>query len=403
MIGALRLIWFAPDDYGGGVISVAQSCCRSAARAGYEATLLVLLLPSGHAAEFGNVKLETLGAQPNDPSSPAQFIVWLKANPQDVVFLNGCEQVDNALPFIPAGTRAIYVVHDTAARYFKAAIRHENSLDAIVAVSETVAARFRHRLKDPGKLSVIHNGSIFPIPCEVLKSVERANDLVFLGGDNLIKGATDVLSLWPYLLERGFDGRLHWYGAVRDKLRREILRLPMCDRILVHGRVGRRRIFETASRSKVCLMVSRVEPFGMATLECMAMGCGIAAWDIETGTKEIASQAGDANFAPLGDYRALADGVMRMLSMPDNERLALAQRVRDAFGEEAMWERYRTLVSHLMMKPAVVRSTAGQMPPPYTTPNRLFQILPAWLRASIRDCVGRSARLGHLLRDLRGY
>lgn len=397
-----KATWLVPDDYGGGVISVAQACCREAGQHHFETTLLLLLLPEGHASEFGEVKIESLGACPEDTDSPARFIDWLKSHPQEAVFLNGCEQVDDTPPYIPTETRAIYVVHDTAARYYEAAVRNEASLDAIVAVSETVARCFRGKLNDPRKLSVIHNGSVFPVAAEALIGAPRDNDLVFLGGDKQIKGATDVIALWPLLLKRGFSGHLHWFGSVGEPLRRKISALEKSQNIVLHGRVSRKDIFDTALRSRVCLMLSRVEPFGMATIECMGMGCGVVAWDIDTGTKEIVSTTGGGQFVSLGDYPALANHVLKALDIPEEERISIATRVRNEFSEAAMWSRYEVLLQDLLASPVVARPKAGGSPPPYKPPRRLFQKLPPWLRRLVRNWIGNSPRLSHALRDIRG-
>lgn len=395
----MKACWLVPDDYGGGVISVAQACCREAAANGHDATLLTLLPPSGHAAEFGGVRVESLNAAPADAASPRRFIEWLENNPQDVVFLNGCEQVDGTPPFIPQATRAIYVVHDTAPRYFEAAIRHEAALDAIVAVSESVAARFRDRLQRPEKLFVIHNGTVFPLE---YADATRSSDLLFLGGDKHIKGAGDVLALWPHLLEQGFEGRLHWFGAVGQSIQGRIAALPRADRVLLYGRVARRRIFEIANNSSALLMLSRVEPFGMVTVEAMGMGCGVAGWDIDTGTKEIVFIPEEGRLAPLGDYRALATAATSVLKHGNVERQAMAQRVREQFSAGAMWTRYEGMLEQVMAGGQAHRADPGTMPPDYVPPRRLFQKLPEWVRGPIREVVSRSARLGYILRDLRG-
>src|SRR6185312_6098134 len=140
------------------------------------------------------------------------------------------------------------------------------------------------------KLRVVLNGTVFPVPADPAHSPERKDDLVFLGGDKPIKGAFDAITLWGALARARFEGRLHWFGELDDALRRAVAAAPECDRIVLHGRQPRLAIFETARRSKVLLMLSRVEPFGMATIECMGMGCLPVAWDIPTGTKEIVAR-----------------------------------------------------------------------------------------------------------------
>lgn len=397
----LRVTWLCPDDRGGGVLSVAQGCCKESALAGHDATLLLALEPTGHATDHGGAKLESLGATPPYADIPARLVAWLAANPQDILVLNGCEQADVAIPFIPASTRVVYAVHDTADRYFNVALRCEGDLDGVVAVSRTVADRFRDRMNDPSKLHVVHNGTVFPTRLHDTLAAIRADDLVFLGGDDAVKGAFDLRALWQALYARGFAGRLHWFGALGEAMRSRIANLDGAERITIHGRQPRKAIFSVAGRSKVVLMLSRAESFGMVTVECMGMGCLPIAWDIATGTKEIVG-AGEGAFVSLGDYDALATATLEVIARHGSLFDASTARIRSEFSEKAMWARYVAMFETLLGKPAVVRTHAGRVPPPYQPPLRLYQWLPAGLRSAIRTVVGRSPRLGYALRDLRG-
>lgn len=400
-IKPLRVTWLVPDDRGGGVVSVAHACCCRAALAGRDATLLLVLPATGHVAKSGGFQLESLDAKQPYADVPARLIDWLAQDPQDVLVLNGCEQADVAIPYLPQSTHVLYVVHDTADRYFAAALRHEAELDAIVAVSQTVADRFRHRLRDPAKLHVVLNGTVFPEPVDVVSASERTDDMVFLGGDNPVKGAFDVLALWNPLLERGFKGRLHWFGSMDSAFRASIGKLPAAERIVIHGRRPRSAIFEIATRAKVMLMLSRVEPFGMATIECMGMGCLPVAWDIPTGTKEIVS-GGDGAFARLGNFDALANCVLRSLDQHVSRFAASSERIRTEFSAGAMWSRYEAVFDKLLQLAPAPRPRAGQRPPPYRRPVRFYQWLPSGLRSRIGALVGRWPRLGYIFRDFRG-
>lgn len=401
MSRSLRITWLCADDKGGGVVSVAEGCCKEAALAGHDVTLLMALEPTGHAKDYGNARLASLRATAPYTDIPLRLVQWLEENSQDILIINGCEQVDNAIPYLPAGLHVVYAVHDTAERFYRTALDREAELDAIFAVSRTVADCFRSRLIEPAKLMVLHNGTAFPFSLEETLGFKRSDDLVFVGGDNAGKGAFDVLALWPLAMANGFPGRLHWFGSVADSFRDRIARLPAADRIVLHGRQPRDRIFAAAGRSKVILMLSRVEPFGMVTVECMGMGCLVAAWDIETGTKEIAA-ATEAAFVPLSDYDALARGVMQLLASHSAAFVDSTPRIRANFSEAAMWARYAEAIAAIVRKAPVTRSAAGQVPPHYRPPLRLFQLLPAGLRRTIRAAVGRSPRIGYALRDLRG-
>ena len=325
---------------------------------------------------------------------------WLAENPQDVLLLNGGEEADTIIPYLSADVRCIYTVHDTAPRYWQNAVAAESDLDGIVPVSHVVAVKFSRALKNPDKLQVIYNGSSFPASPDLREP--RPDDLVFFGGGDASKGASDLLRLWPVLVKLGFIGRLHWLGFMEPAFERKVSELPQEERILRPGRVRREEGFATAAKSKVVLMLSRAEAFGMVTIEGMSMGCVPVAWDIETGTKEIVT--GDTGFfAPLGNFTELARKVLQACA--EHARIAprASLRAREVFNEEKMWQGYAGFFERVMQNPPRVRSLAGRMPPNFVPVRRRFQLLPASVRKTVRDFIGRSPWLGYVVRDLRGF
>jgi len=397
----MKLCSLISDDRGGGVASVALSCCRQAAKAGNETTLLIVLSSTGWIGTGHDFRAASLGLSGSAQEAPEKLLQWLEENPQDVLFLNGCEQADAVIPYLPSSLKCIYVIHDTAPRYWRTALSEEENLEAIVAVSETVASQFRYRLKQTRKLSVILNGCVFPEQPE-LKQL-RQNELIFLGGDNPTKGACDVLKIWQQLVKLGFLGKLHWFGNVSPDFRDRIDQMPESGRVHVYGRVQRELIFSTAASAKVLLMLSRVEPFGMATIEAMSMGCIPVAWDIDTGTKEIVEANKTGLFAPLGNTQVLA---RQILVACDNYQVfgaAVIEHARSTFDESVMWKGYESLINHISTLQPIERSRKGQRPTDYKPPIRRFQLLPPSVRSVIREFVGRSPRFGYWIRDFRGW
>ena len=398
----MKICWLIPDDRGGGVASVALSSVRQAHASGHKTTLLLVLASTGwleHEDQNGFL-LDSLGLESSAEDAPAAILRWLEVHPQDFLVLNSCEQADVLISYLPAGVRSVYVVHDTARRYWEPALRHESALDAIVAVSQTVASRFEKRLRDPSKLHVIHNGSQFAPPPKYV--TERPSDILLCCGDNPTKGACDALCLWRRLTQRDFRGELHWFGRMEPDFERRVRMLPDTARIHLHGRRPRSEIFNTAGRCRVLLMLSRVEPFGMVTIEAMSMGCVPVAWDIDTGTREIVRQNETGMFARLGDTDALVEAVLKAIETQPRLGLAAMRRARNDFSEKTMWRGYAKLFAELAFRPPLIRVRAGQTPPQYAPPKRSLQRLPAAWRAAIRAWVGRSPRLGYWLRDLRG-
>lgn len=399
----MKLCWLISTAGGGGGASVALSCCRQAAAAGHDPILLVMGPTHDWLEEYAHdFPVESLNLGKGERQEmPRHLLEWLDANSQDIIFHNDVQPAHPVIPYLSDDVRFVYVVHDTAEMYWHKAVEHEPYLDAIVAVSNVIANQFRDRLDDPSRLHVAHNGTLFPN--DVALDQARADDLVFLGGGKHIKGAYDVLDLWRALVERGFEGRLQWFGTLDDALIVRIEALPRADQIKLRGYTPRSEIFETAARAKVILMLSRVEPFGMATVEGMGMGCLPVAWDIETGTTEIATDGETGFFASLGDTDALAERVLTAIDRHDDLYEHVIEHTRSQFSEEAMWTRYADVIDTIMEQSIAERPHAGEPPPDWTPPTRYFQLLPESVRAPIREFVGRSPWLGYLLRDMRGY
>lgn len=396
----MKLCWLIPSDRSGGISPVALSCCQQAAKAGHETTMLMLLKPTWitNNYDFQVSSLELTGWA---AETPVKLLQWLKENPQDILFFNACGELEAVIPYLQPNIKCIFVAHDTASPYWSKALEEEDNLEAIVAVSETVASKFRHRLKNPQKLSVIYNGCVFPERPEL--NMAQQDDLIFLGGDNPTKGAFDVLKLWKQLIKLGFTGKLHWFGNTTLEFQNKINQLLNSERIHIYGYVSRDVIFSTAASVKVLLMLSRVEPFGMATIEAMSMGCVPVAWDVDTGTKEIAMANKTGLFAPLGDTKALAKQVMYACENHQAFRGSVIERARSDFNEVVMWQGYESLINHISTLQPIERSNKGQQPTLYQTPVQRFQLLPPGLRSAIRDFIGRSPSLGYWLRDMRGW
>jgi glycosyltransferase involved in cell wall biosynthesis len=397
----MKLCWLIPDDRSGGIISVAQACCQQAAKFGHDVTLLIVLAPTSRSENITDFRSDSLNLTEPAENTPKVLLEWLQANPQDILFLNGCEQADAAIAYLPENVYCIYVVHDTAPRYWQMAIQEEKNLNGIIAVSDIVSQQFKSRLQEQKKLLTILNGCNFPQLNDT--DSERSNDLVFLGGDKPVKGAYDLLKIWKQLIQLDFTGKLHWFGKMTPEFQKLVKALPAADRIHIYGHAPRESIFATAADAKILLMLSRVEPFGMATIEAMSMGCVPVAWDIETGTKEIVGNSHTGVFIPLGDTKLLAQKVLETLESYPRLESAAIDHARTNFDASVMGQKYEKLAHDIVAYPPIHRSRSGREAPIYQPPIRKFQLLPAPIRSVLRAFIGRSSRLGYLLRDLRGF
>ena len=343
--------------------------------------------------------VETMNVSPPYVDTPRLFVEWLLERRPNVVFLNNCDAMDDCIPYIPAEVRCVYVVHDTMSFYWKAAVRHEDSLDAIVAVSHETARHLRDKLKRPEKLRVIQNGTAFPSIDNVNASLAE-RDLTFLGGDDPRKGADDVLQIWPRLVKGGFSGRLHWYGPVSDEFKQRIAELPIAGNISLYGHVPREEVFRRLNISSALLMLSRAEAFGMVLLEAMSMGSIPVVWNCKgIAAKEIIPE--EFRFmSPLGHYDHITRQIFLALSSRDRCCQRMAEYARTHFSDEVMWSGYRSMIDEILANPLAVRPCVRQVPEKYSPPFRASYLIPRPLWRRLRPMIARSPRVYSFLRNL---
>jgi hypothetical protein len=135
----------------------------------------------------------------------------------------------------------------------------------------------------------------------------------------------------------------------------------------------------------------------------MSMGCVPVAWDIDTGTKEIAIANKTGLFAPLSNTQDLVKQVLYACENHQTFSSAVMDRARSNFDETVMWKGYESLINRISTLQPIERSQKGRQPAVYrATHYRFFQLVPPPLRSAMREWIGRSPVLGYWLRDMRG-
>ncbi|MCF3936711.1 glycosyltransferase family 4 protein [Acuticoccus sp. M5D2P5] len=378
----LRILWVTDTE--SALFPAARALCAEARVAGCEARILLQRPTQDAAGGACAVQVETLPPGASRSDTAQRFLAWLRDNPQDIVVLAGADALAATVSAIPPQIRVVSLVAEDAPRALATTLEAAPHLDGIIASSELVAARLRRQLTDPSRVFVAEYGIDFPLPLDVLKHSPRADDVVFVGGDNVMKGALDVIALWPHLLRGGFRGRLMWFGDVAPPVRAQIAALDGAERITLRGRVDRESLVKVEGAAKVLLAPVRSGGAGVAALEAMGMGCHVAGWDLETGSREVTRRMGGGQFAPPGDNAALAAAVQTSLSVDEDTRNQLASEVREVFGERAAWERHAAHLATIMEQPHAERPMAVNRTSLLGEAERSLRAMPASLAAALR-------------------
>lgn len=400
-----RIAWVTHTFTSGGIGPV----CRYAAQAAVEHLGWRSSVVSLHDAAGPWMREENgicLASLKMPPDSPQEFLRWLQANPQDVLITNDVSTIEACFPYFPEHLLHVIQLHDSGAPYRRVAIRHARWVDGVAVVADYIKdmiARELERVSFNGIVVTIHNGANFP-PAPVRKLQPGPLRLLFMGRlDPLVKGIFDLVPILRGVRKAGIPFAFQIVGGSHDGLKSRLDAVGVGNVCQWLGRVPHEECFKIAAECDILLLPSRREPFGMVTIEAMAMGCVPMAYDIPSGSREIIENGRSGRLIKLGDFRAWA-GHIEHLNRNREELHKMSNaamgRARGHFSGEALAQRLGNLVATLQGNalqhrparlaglPAVQGRTGHQ-----TAYHKLSPALRAWLRRS----VGRYPRLSYWL------
>lgn len=214
----------------------------------------------------------------------------------------------------------------------------ERRTDVFLFESDYVRGRYIHYVGEPKPLVRVVRNGIHPHEFEPIQHRDDACDVVYVGEFREAKGL-DVL-IAALALARDQLGRaptMVMVGSGPDlpKLEAEIARLNLQDAISI---LPARPIRDALAAGRIIVVASRAESLPYVVLEA----AGAAQPMIATRVGGIAEVFGPQSdrLIPPGDARALADALLRMLTMPVDQRAReaadLASYVKDHFSVENM-------------------------------------------------------------------
>lgn len=385
---------------GGGVLAATLPLCDAAKAAGHEPMILFVRHKADADLPELGYSVASLGTSEETRAVPRKVWEWLEAVHPEVVVFSGATAAEHAIPHLSPSIRVIVAVHDAAQSYHRTVVEFEQDIDGIVAVSEYTAKQFRGRLRDPHRVQIIRNA----LPARKFEIPEvRQDDIYFTGGDSPLKGADDLLKLWPELLRQGFGGDLYWLGSMGKRMRRCVEKMPKSSRIQLLGHVPHSQIADMARHCRALLVLSRSETGPMIMFEAARCGCPSVGWDIDSGHVEHGRLLGCNYRAKFGDFKEMAAEIKRAIMECDSNADILAARAESLFNPDSRWQDYEQLCEKIRVTTSSNRKAAGTPPSEYRPKGGYYvRFLPATVRRVLTRTIFRSRKLALLLRNLRG-
>ena len=139
-------------------------------------------------------------------------------------------------------------------------------------------------------------------------------------------------------------------GPLRAELEQLAGRLGVADRVELPGLLPRDDVYRLLGRADAYVSTSRGEGLPLSVLEALAARLPAVLSDIPPH-REVAAATAAARLVPVGDARAFADALSRLLALPSEQRAALGRSARkavtDAFSVHSMTHGYARIYASL--------------------------------------------------------
>jgi glycosyltransferase involved in cell wall biosynthesis len=187
------------------------------------------------------------------------------------------------------------------------------NFNLIFAINQSVKSLLVSHGVDAQKIRITNNGTDpVSLPSHPKPAIF---DACYVGRLERIKGIFDLVAIWGDVCSRMPDAKLAIVGdgSEKDRLTNLIEAEHLTDNITLCGYVEEQRKFAIMLRSKLFLMPSYADDWGIAILD--AMSCGVPAIVYETPALRTV-WGDDVTFVPAGDTASFGRTILRLLGDP---------------------------------------------------------------------------------------
>ncbi len=341
----MNVTWVTSSLAGGGVHVVCENAAKAVAGlTDWNVNLAYSSLCGHEAPVLPGVHTHDLDILNGDLRSAANtFHDWLQKHPQDVLLMNDESFLEPYWPYVPPGVAVIAVLHEVGYAWTRSVFDYRDALDGVVTVGHHIEKLVRDKMPEwPGEVRTIWNGLHYP-PTGPRLPHARPLNLTFVGRISREKGSSDLASVLRHLADLEVPARLTVIGGHSESLEKAFRKAGVASSVCWAGVLPREEVFQQLERSDVFLMPSRYEPFGLVTIEAMAMGSVPVGYLESGGPEEVIEHENTGLLVPLGNTRQMAKAV-EQLHQNREEMASMAnaamQRARGVFSAERMGEKY---------------------------------------------------------------
>jgi len=195
-------------------------------------------------------------------------------------------------------------------------------VDYYISVSDSTARCLSLNGVQSEKIIVTGNG----IDKDFIRLVEcqrtERYDAIYVGRLYGGKGIFDLIKAWQLVVNRDRGAKLAVIGgtdASEEKPHELVHELKLDDNIVFKGYVSDEQLIQYLKSSKLFVLPSKMEGWGISVAEAIACGLPVVLYSIHSLNENFSEYEGSF-FVPVGDIDALAKTILEVMRLPE-ERL----------------------------------------------------------------------------------
>ncbi len=282
----------------------------------------------------------------------------------DVFVNNSVGFAQAAVPFLPASTIRLSVVHSIVEQEQRLALTHYEQLDWVIAVADIVADSLRRIAPEIQRLQTVPVGVAMGTPRVAgLQYPKGPLRLVYLGRLAPEKNLPVLLQILGRLFQAGarFQMTIIGSGPEESWLKNEVARLPFASSIHLKGAIPHGQVMAELAAHDMLLMTSRYEGTPHVVLEAMSCGLSVVCSNLPGSTDRIITHGVNGFLCAPADSEAFATVIRDLLNQPDRYAEVSRQAretIRAQYSMEFIGGRYHECILRAASRPG------RAMPPP---------------------------------------
>ena len=186
--------------------------------------------------------------------------------------------------------------------------------DLITTISQSVALELGGYGLDPGKIIALENGVDERIYTPRRSGEPEEMYVLYVGRLDFRKGLFDLIRCGKYVGEEYPEVKfvITGEGPLQGKLKEEVRKMQLQDRIIFLGHVSRSRLIQLYQDATVFVLPSHYEGLPTVLLEAMSCGVPVVATSV-SGNTEVISSGVNGLLVPPKAPRDMAMAISRLL------------------------------------------------------------------------------------------